>query len=442
MSRLLGALSRHWFEPGSLRDLAIARIIIVAGQLFLFLPSLERQLWHLTVDESLYQPRNALKVLLLPFAEWGARPDPLFLQAVWLAAVVTGVLALIGLFTRPSLFLFAAANTLMVAHDYSYGALHHPSAVLIIALWVLACGPSGSALSVDDFRRRMYSSVRFMTFRPRSPQEERSEFARWPLRTIQWVFVLIYLSAALSKLLHGFDWLNGYTLGYYLLQDGMRWDQPLGVFLHDKTVLLVLASVVTLVFELTFAVAVLVPRLTPIYLLVGAGMHISILVLMRAPFLQYLVVYSVFGDQLRQSVPERLRRPAPAPWTVIYDGSCELCIRSMVFVDYLDLRRRLRFVDMEQGLPESGIEPGSARHAMLIVSPDGRSVAGGFDAFRQIARLLPPLWPLRPVLHTSLAARLGPAIYARVAARRCSAGRCSGQRQQAALPDHAESVHV
>lgn len=440
MRRLLGAVHRHWFEPAALRDLALARIIIVAGQLLFFLPPVENQRWLMTVDESMYEPRIALKVLLLPFAEWGSRPDPLFLEAVWLVAVVAGILAVIGLFTRPSMLLFAATNTLMVAHIYSYGELGHTHAIMIIALWVLAVGPSGSALSVDDLRRRMYASVRFMAFRPHLPEEERSEFARWPLRTIQWVFVLAYLSAGLSKLLHGFDWLNGYTLGYYLLQDGLRWDTPLGVFLHDKTALLVAVSAVVLLFEMTFVLAVLIPVLTPIYLVVGAGMHISILVLMGAPFLRFVLVYSVFGDELRRAFASRRRHRAHRPWTVMYDGSCGLCIRAMVVVEYLDMRRRLRFVDLEQGLPEAGIEPDAAPHAMLVVRPDGREIYAGFQAFRQIARLLPLLWSLLPLLRTSLAARLGPAIYARVAASRCSAGRCA--RDAARPPSYADSVHA
>lgn len=440
MSRALRAVYRHWFAPAPLRDLAFVRILVVSLQLLVFLPSLEDQLWLVTVDDSAFRPLPALKVLLLPFGEWGARPDPMLLQAVWIIAVVTGVMAAIGWFTRPSSLLFAATNTLMVAHGYSYRELHHPEAVLIIGLWVLAVSPAGDALSVDDLRRRWHTSTHFISFRPRLPAEEVSQFARWPLRTIQWVLVLAYLSAGLSKLVGaGLDWVNGYTLGYFLLQDGLRWDRPLGVWLHDKTALLAVVSGVVLLFELTFFVAILVPALTPIYLLIGTGMHIGTFVLQKAPFFQFIVLYSVFADPLRRAFAGARQRSPPTT-TVIYDGSCGLCIRVMVLLDYVDLRRQLHFVDLQNGLALAGIETHAARHAMHVVGSDG-TVHRGFFAFRRLARMLPALWPVLPFLFAPFAAKVGPAAYARVAARRCYGGSCGYPIERPREPASRAPMH-
>jgi hypothetical protein len=62
------------------------------------------------------------------------------------------------------------------------------------------------------------------------------------------------------------------------------------------------------------------------------------------------------------------------------------------------------------------------------VSADG-SVVGGFHGFRSIARTLPTLWPLVPVLYLPGAGALGPRAYQRVAEGRlrlenCAEGTC------------------
>ena len=47
-------------------------------------------------------------------------------------------------------------------------------------------------------------------------------FAAWPLRLIQILFALVYFDAGLSKLhASGLDWVNGYTLQYYLATDAI-----------------------------------------------------------------------------------------------------------------------------------------------------------------------------------------------------------------------------
>ncbi|MGH7540224.1 MAG: DCC1-like thiol-disulfide oxidoreductase family protein, partial [Gemmatimonadota bacterium] len=59
--------------------------------------------------------------------------------------------------------------------------------------------------------------------------------------------------------------------------------------------------------------------------------------------------------------------------------------------------------------------------------PEGR-VYRGFFAFRALARALPPLWPVLPLLHLPGVASLGVRVYDRVARARgrgaCRAGTC------------------
>ena len=78
---------------------------------------------------------------------------------------------------------------------------------MMIALSVLALSPSGRVLSVDAWLRNRSRSESVPVI------ALQSEFAGWPIKLLQWFFVLMYLSAVWSKLsVTGLDWANGYTL--------------------------------------------------------------------------------------------------------------------------------------------------------------------------------------------------------------------------------------
>lgn len=300
MRRALAALDRHWFAPARVADLATARIALVGSQLLLFLPEhIELTLQAARIEEGpgLFVPLPLLKVLLSPIG-WGARPSLALVGAVAAAAVVSGIGALVGFFTRVCLTIFATTNLFVMAHYYSYGEQHHPEALMMLALCALALGPSGGALSIDAWRAR----------RGGAPIAASSPAARWPLRLVQWLMVLAYLSAGGSKLAHGgLEWVNGHTLAYYLAQDGIRWDRPLGVWLSHFPRVLALAGVGALLFELTFVLALL-PRLTWLYVISGTALHIGIWLVQEATFFQYIFVYSVFLEPLRQGLSDLRRR--------------------------------------------------------------------------------------------------------------------------------------
>jgi uncharacterized membrane protein YphA (DoxX/SURF4 family) len=307
VSRIVRALDRHWFTPGSLHDLALVRIVIVAGQLIL-LPGREAHLAFARASDEMFMALPALKVLLLPFGDWGMRPEPALLETAWLVAIVSGIAALVGLMTRPALLAFAASNTLLQAHLFSYGSVHHRQAILIIALWILAMVPSGATYSVDSVLRRVRRAGGRIF--ERSRVDAYSEHARWPLRLVQWLFVLVYLSAGLSKLVAGgLEWFNGHTLSYYLVRDGWLHGAAPGVWLADTPFVVPALSVLTVAFEMTFVFAVLVPRLAPFYVLLGLCLHLGIYVTQRAPFFHFMFVYIVFIEPLRQHfLPHALAR--------------------------------------------------------------------------------------------------------------------------------------
>ena len=201
---------QYWFRPAPYVDLAMVRIFAVAVQLYLlsrWLGSFSSLEQLTALPDEMYNPITALRPFLLLLGV--ERPDMDLLVVAYYLTAVAGVLALIGLATRTSLLVFALGNIFLVAFVYSFGDFHHTQAPLFIALLVLVFAPSGHALSVDALLRR----------RRGQPVAAEGPMAGWPIRLIQWMFVLIYLSAVLSKLVFegGLDWLNGYTLQYYLI---------------------------------------------------------------------------------------------------------------------------------------------------------------------------------------------------------------------------------
>jgi predicted DCC family thiol-disulfide oxidoreductase YuxK len=223
---------------------------------------------------------------------------------------------------------------------------------------------------------------------------------------------------------------------FYMLLDGSTHHVPLAIALAHSHFFSVLSAVLALAFELTFVLCVLFPRATPAYLATGVALHTGIWVLLRAPFFQFLALYAAFAEPmrevLRRRAPSGSRPPSSRVWTVVYDGYCPLCIRTMTQLDALDGVRRLRPVDLERewGRVEElvpGVSREKMREEMAVVTPEGK-VLRGFLAAREVSRTLPALWVLLPVVYAPGAKWAGTRVYAWVArnrARRLREGICA-----------------
>lgn len=286
--------NEYWFRSAPLFNLAVCRIIIVGYQLYVLSNGFASYIEPASLPPFLYDPLPALKLFLWPFGE-GVRPSAGLLIAVYWTTLCAGVTAVIGLITKASLWIFALGNIFLQAHVYSYGDYHHPEALMMIALLILAMSPAGGELSVDDFwKKRQFNSLGLRDYLG-SLGEKTSEFARWPLLLISILFGLIYLDSGLSKIAEsGLDWMNGYTLQYYMAQDALRWGSDLGRWLSNQHTLLEAFSWGTMLFELTFFTVVIFPFLSIIYIPIGILMHVGIYLTMSAPFFHFIALYSVF----------------------------------------------------------------------------------------------------------------------------------------------------
>ena len=439
---LLRRWNAYWFRPAPLVNLAICRIVVVASQLFLLVftgYNSNRFVQLAALPDSLYRPLPVLRPLLWPFG-WSYRPSFETIFVTHWITVAAGVLALIGLRTNSALFVFAAGNIFMQAYFYSFGDFHHPEALMMITLSILALSPAGRVLSIDDLRFRLRLNVRKRRFDVSSILDEVSGFARWPLLLIGWMYALVYLSAAASKLrVAGFDWMNGYTLQYYLLEDGLRWGSDVGVWLGRHHTLVFALSWVTILFEGTFFLVLISPRLVGLYIPMGVALHAGIYVAMRAPFFAFMVIYTVFVPWVRifKTVSHLLTSQKKPE--ILFDGHCPVCIRSVTALAYFNWFGLLTFADLgtrSASWREShpGISLEDCQREMHVFLPDG-SVRKGFFAFRAALWYLPPLWPLLVAFYVPSASAIGPRLYRLTASRRARFEGCSFETCSMHSPD-------
>jgi predicted DCC family thiol-disulfide oxidoreductase YuxK len=108
---------------------------------------------------------------------------------------------------------------------------------------------------------------------------------------------------------------------------------------------------------------------------------------------------------------------AGRPYTFYYDGDCGFCTRVVRLLAAADLRRQVRWLAYQalEALPGGlGVED-FKREA--YVQHAGR-LEGGFYSFRRLTLVLPPLWPLAPLLWCPGMPKLGEPAYAWVARNR------------------------
>ena len=375
MSRFLKTWTEYWFEPGSLRDLAIFRIGVVGVQLLYILPLKWNDIaLSAGYPDSLFEPILMLRILTLDLAST-FRPPHELLVALFSLAIVSGVGSLIGWRTNIWLAILALTSLFIQAFLFSFGEMHHAQAAILIALGLLAVSPSGARLSIDSLRRESdaVSGVSLEYASATSP------YAGWPLKLMLWIFALFYLSGDISKLALwtlesggfgsiSFDWVNGYTLQYYLAQDALRWTGRFGgdvaLWLSQHHVFVLTTQWALVVFQGLFWLAIPFPRLLWIFIPVGLLFHGGNWFLLRAPFPQWLACYIAFIpwsaglDLLKHRAAARAdssRRLAESleintVW-LVYDGDCPFCSRYSRLVQIRDRVGDFRLLNARDAHP-------------------------------------------------------------------------------------------
>jgi predicted DCC family thiol-disulfide oxidoreductase YuxK len=105
---------------------------------------------------------------------------------------------------------------------------------------------------------------------------------------------------------------------------------------------------------------------------------------------------------------------------VFIDGWCAQCRGAGRALERLDRRGRIAVVSFRDDARylDAGVTLDQVQSRLYLVEPAGRRTYGGYDAVRALARLLPPLWPLRPLLAVAKWTGQGDRLYDYLAARR------------------------
>jgi hypothetical protein len=282
-----------WFSPAPYFDLAVLRIIAVAVQCFYMINEQFSDLNYVySLPRSLYHPLLVLHLYLWP---WGLANPPAsqVVFSIYGLCLLFGFAALVGLFTNISLFLFAIGCIFLQSLVFSFQQYHHPEAIMMIGLLVLSLGPSGKVLSLDSLLRRWRHGNAISV-----PLLEYSgQFAAWPVRFIQCLYPLIYISSAVAKLAYNhytLDWANGFTLQYYLIQDHIRKGIPLAYWISQFHFPIHMGQIVILIYQCTYWLVVPFRRLRWIYLPLGATFHLANYLILDAPFPQWLALLAAY----------------------------------------------------------------------------------------------------------------------------------------------------
>ncbi len=114
---------------------------------------------------------------------------------------------------------------------------------------------------------------------------------------------------------------------------------------------------------------------------------------------------------------------------VLYDGHCVLCRQSIRLLRWTDWLRRIEPLDA-QNQPQVRERYPDLTHEELMgaihaITADER-VLVGFFAMRYLARFVPLMWPMLPLLYLPGMNWLGPRLYRWVARRRYAINRLFG----------------
>jgi len=141
---------------------------------------------------------------------------------------------------------------------------------------------------------------------------------------------------------------------------------------------------------------------------------------MRINFYPLIVCYASFvnWDWLLRSAGRLLFRDT---LTVVYDGDCKLCRRTIASLRTLDVLGRVRYVNPLDGDARDAPELrqlGADALARDLYALEGGKVHAGFEAYKALAARIPVLWPVLPLLYLWPVPLIARRVYRRVADHR------------------------
>ncbi len=436
MKRLLTFIDRFFFEKISASGFGLMRIAWAGTILVSMLggaSDVVRYYSGVGISPISFAPfvlRNAYRFSILDTIV----TDPFPVLLLWSTLLWCLFCSMLGLRTR--LMTFLSFVLLCSFHERNIYILNSGDSLLRLIGFLLVITPRIDAFSLDRLQQRSLAPI---------------TMSIWPYRLLLWQFIVLYLTSLWDKL-QGVMWINGGVIAsVFHHMDYFRFPKIVADLLSPFSFSLTAAF---LVFELSW-ILLLIPRkiwrfalpgrmqnysLKRCLLILGIFFHSGIFLFMNVGNYSFVIFAGYLGlllaedfDVLRNFFNTGWKRRNPtddAKISVLYDGSCRLCQRSMFLLLSIDALHRLRAVDFRNPALLKKYAPDltekSLDRALHIRLPDGKTFAG-FDAFRVLAKHLPALWITVPFLALPFVSPIGRRIYARIAGKRhaCVQGSCA-----------------
>jgi predicted DCC family thiol-disulfide oxidoreductase YuxK len=375
------------------------------------------------VSRVFWRPVGVFALFHVPVLPRGAMAALAIAWKVLLAASALGVV------TRASTAGAFVLGTYLIGVPENFGKIHHPDAILVWAMAVLALSRCGDAWSVDVLVR----AARGLDDEDARRKRAAGEYT-WPIRMMWLVMSVIFFSAGVSKLRHaGIRWVTSDALATYFILGSYGpgaavAESPSGLALvlaRHPTVCSAMAGA-ALLLELSMPLTLFSRRARRVLVLAILGVQAGIAVLMGPDFLRFAFCYVFWvpwawlGGRIRTAMDTTRRHH------FLYDGSCGICRRTVAVLACLDVFRRIEFHDALHDWPSlreafPSLRQEDCLETMHVVTASGE-VKTGFDAYRAISWAIPLLWPVAPFLYLPGVPFVGRRVYARVARNRHRAG--------------------
>lgn len=440
MKRLIDCIEGFLFAPIPVTGFGLMRITWAAVVLLFLLFQWNDIALYYSADGifpqefSHFQTRSTFRFTLLT---WITDPQAVF--ALYLLHLLTLSCMLVGLHTRLTTIL--SVLLLFSWHEGNPLPLGGGDTLLRHIGFFLMIAPRINAFSIDRLERQW---EHFRISRSLLPPAHQSI---WPWRLLLWQMIILYGTSLWYKSM-GTMWADG-TAAIAALHHPqfsripISWmDElaPLGPFINAYVLMEHVGWIFLLVpHRLVRLLPTALPRLPLRRSLIGMGLllHGLIFILMDAGSFSLAIFVAYTGLLLEDDFRwlKRIgKKIVPHRVTVLYDGHCGLCLRSIFFLhllDHLKILKCLNFRDdaaKKKYAPDLSIEALDRAMHVQVPSPRGGRLGRGvktfkgFDGFRALAWVLPPLWVLVPILYLPGIPCIGRRIYAHIARRRA---RCS-----------------
>lgn len=239
-------------------------------------------------------------------------------EIIILITLIFGVLSVIGLATRLSLFVYATLYFCLMYFDISMGIYNHEGGLTAQILLVLIFADGVKNWSIDSLIKSKFDFRSALIVK---------QYSNWSIKLILVLMVVGYVTAGISKIRYGgMEWLNGQTLSYYLsgaashmnevpqkfiISDPSQYDwkgefsliaytygnfqtnpylSSLAKSISENDLMLGFLSIFTVILEIGAVFMLFSYNFRNIFLILAVGFHFSIRLLMGLGFLDYQVI--------------------------------------------------------------------------------------------------------------------------------------------------------